>query len=338
MKDTGIQRRTSTAYTPQQNGVAERKNRTLMEMVRCLLIQSGLPASFWGEALRTANYTRNRCVSRSLDGRTPYEAWHGRAPNVAHMRRFGERAMILAKRPGQNKLAPKAYEGIFVGYSGTSKAWRFYVLHNNMTTDSRDAEFLGTYLSANDVQREVHPDHENEEVADCDLPERTVAVEILQREEDVQTTPVAATNETPAAQPEAQGSSAPTVVNQPPVPAPRRGQPNPRVVLERVDATTPIPKTLPCTLAELPKKMATIDSTAPARVNERRTRTRGQKNLRSPPALTSTVQTEPARRPETRSQKTLAVQPNPQPIEKQALVGEAEASDAKAKVIVPPVF
>ena len=124
--------------------------------------------------------------------------------------------MILAKRPGQNKLAPKAYEGIFVGYSGTSKAWRFYVLHNNMTTDSRDAEFLGTYLSANDVQREVHPDHENEEVADCDLPERTVAVEILQREEDVQTTPVAATNETPAAQPEAQGSSAPTIVNQPP--------------------------------------------------------------------------------------------------------------------------
>lgn len=71
LREAGIRRRTSVTHTSEQNG--RRRNRTLMEMTRCLLIQSSLPLSFWGEAINTANYVRNRCPSRSLEGRTSYE-------------------------------------------------------------------------------------------------------------------------------------------------------------------------------------------------------------------------------------------------------------------------
>lgn len=73
LKTQGIQRRLTTAYTPEQNGVAERKNRTLVDSARCLLLQSGLPLSFWAEAIFTANHIRNRYPTKRLDGRTPHE-------------------------------------------------------------------------------------------------------------------------------------------------------------------------------------------------------------------------------------------------------------------------
>lgn len=152
LKDCGIQKRTSVPYTPQQNGVAERKNRTLMEMARCLLIQSGLPNSFWAEAVRTACYLRNRCVSRSLDGKTPYELWWSKKPDVAHLRRFGEKAMVLKKRGGRDKLDAKAFETVFVGYSENAKAWRFVERYKNIVHDSRDAEFLGHYVGTEWIQ------------------------------------------------------------------------------------------------------------------------------------------------------------------------------------------
>lgn len=75
---------------PQQNGVAERKNRTLVEATRCLLIQLGLPPSFWAEAISTANYVKNRCISRSIEGSTPYELWNDRLPVIRHVKIFGE--------------------------------------------------------------------------------------------------------------------------------------------------------------------------------------------------------------------------------------------------------
>lgn len=64
-KEHGIRRRLTVPHTPEQNGVAERRNRTLVEAARCMIIQSGLPASFWAEAISTANYIRNQCVTRA---------------------------------------------------------------------------------------------------------------------------------------------------------------------------------------------------------------------------------------------------------------------------------
>ena len=74
LKEHGIGRRLATTHTPEQNGVAERRNRTLVEMARCLLIQSRLPPFFWAEAVNTANYIRNRRPSSSMNGKTPFEA------------------------------------------------------------------------------------------------------------------------------------------------------------------------------------------------------------------------------------------------------------------------
>ncbi|KAL4567103.1 hypothetical protein LXL04_022677 [Taraxacum kok-saghyz] len=84
----GIERQLTAAYTPQQNGVAERRNRTLMNMVRCLLIEKNMPKYFWSEAARWAYHVLNRCMSRSLDDKVPEEMWTGSKPNVEHFKVF----------------------------------------------------------------------------------------------------------------------------------------------------------------------------------------------------------------------------------------------------------
>ena len=106
LSEQGVRRRLTVPYTPQQNGVAERKNRTLMEMARCMLIQSRLSTSFWAEAVFTANYIRNRCISKSLDKKTPYTIWHGEAPNLRGLRTFGEAGHYLHKDPCLGKTDP----------------------------------------------------------------------------------------------------------------------------------------------------------------------------------------------------------------------------------------
>jgi transposase InsO family protein len=79
LKSEGIRVQYTAPYTPQQNGVAERKNRTLIEMARCMLLEAGLPYSFWAETVNTANYIQNRSPSRSVD-KTPHELWTGSKP------------------------------------------------------------------------------------------------------------------------------------------------------------------------------------------------------------------------------------------------------------------
>ena len=79
-------------YTPQQNGVAERKNISLKEMETCLLHGKNLPPSLWAEAVNRASYLQNRVPHKSLVGVTPFEALHGYNPNVSHLRAFGSKA------------------------------------------------------------------------------------------------------------------------------------------------------------------------------------------------------------------------------------------------------
>ena len=93
-------------------------------MARCLLIQSGLPTMYWGAAIHTENYLRNRWPSRSHGGVTPYELWNGTIPNLKHLRVFGVKAFVLKKGPGRRKLDEKSIEGRLVGYSETAKAYR----------------------------------------------------------------------------------------------------------------------------------------------------------------------------------------------------------------------
>jgi len=99
-------------------------NRTIVDMTRCLLIQSGLPETYWAEAVNIASYLRNRCPSRSHGGKTPYELWHGSKPNLKHIRVFGVKVFVLEKGPNRGKLDDKSVEGKLVGYSETAKAYK----------------------------------------------------------------------------------------------------------------------------------------------------------------------------------------------------------------------
>lgn len=124
--DHGIRRNTTTPYSPQQNGVVEHRNQTVVEMAQCLLKSMKVPAQFWGEAVKAAVYILNRSPTKSLNGKTPFEAWFGRKPGVKHLRTFG--CVAYAKRvgPGINKLSDRAIPCVFFGYEQGTKGYRLY--------------------------------------------------------------------------------------------------------------------------------------------------------------------------------------------------------------------
>ncbi|GJU63689.1 putative ribonuclease H-like domain-containing protein [Tanacetum coccineum] len=113
----GIKREFSVARTPQQNGVAERKNRTLIEAARTMLVDSKLPTTFWAEAVNTACYVLNRVLVIKPHNKTPYELIRGRPPLIDFMKPFGCPVTILNTRDHLGKFDGKADEGYFIGYS-----------------------------------------------------------------------------------------------------------------------------------------------------------------------------------------------------------------------------
>jgi hypothetical protein len=137
-KSKGIVHETTAPYTPEQNGRAERLNRTLMEKVRALLITSQLPTKLWGEAASTACYLRNRSPTGSFEA-TPYELFYKQKPDVSHLRVFGCKAYTLVPAQQRKKLDPKSAIGAFVGYEQHSKACRIFV--NNKVVVSRNVTF-----------------------------------------------------------------------------------------------------------------------------------------------------------------------------------------------------
>ncbi|GJZ44058.1 ribonuclease H-like domain-containing protein [Tanacetum coccineum] len=122
----GIMRQFSLARTPQQNGVAERRNKTLIEATRTMLADSKLPNIFWAEAVNTACYVQNRVLVVKPHNKTPNELFHGRAPILCFMRPFGYPVTILNTIDHLGKFDGKAHEGFFVGYSLNSKAFRVF--------------------------------------------------------------------------------------------------------------------------------------------------------------------------------------------------------------------
>lgn len=88
-EEQGIRRQLTAPYSPQQNGVVERRNQTVVAMARCLLKSQSVPGRFWGEAVATSIYLLNRAPTKSVAGMTPYESWHGHKPSVEHLRTFG---------------------------------------------------------------------------------------------------------------------------------------------------------------------------------------------------------------------------------------------------------
>ncbi|GJX93913.1 putative ribonuclease H-like domain-containing protein [Tanacetum coccineum] len=122
----GILRQYSVARTPQQNGVAERSNRILIEAVRTMLADSKSPTTFWAEAVNTACYVQNRVLVVKPHNKTPYELFHGRTPTLSFIRPFGCPVTILNTLDHLGKFDGKADEGFFVGYSLNNKAFRVF--------------------------------------------------------------------------------------------------------------------------------------------------------------------------------------------------------------------
>ncbi|GJS66652.1 putative ribonuclease H-like domain-containing protein [Tanacetum coccineum] len=138
----GIKREFSVARTPQQNGVAERRNRTLIEAARTMLVDSKLPTTFWAEAVNTACYVLNRVLVIKPHNKTPYELIRGRPLLIDFMKPFGCPVTILNTRDHLGKFDGKADEGFFVGYSVVSKAIRVFNKRTRIVEETLNIRFL----------------------------------------------------------------------------------------------------------------------------------------------------------------------------------------------------
>ena len=136
----GIKRHKTVPHTPQQNGLVERMNRTILERVRCMLLSAGLPKAFWGEAANTTAYLINRCPSSALGFKTPMEAWSGEPPDYSKLKVFGSLAFAHVK---QGKLDARVVKCVFISYPEGVKGYKLWKLESGETRCiiSRDVTF-----------------------------------------------------------------------------------------------------------------------------------------------------------------------------------------------------
>src|SRR3954462_8309728 len=145
LSEEGIRHQYSAAYTPQQNGVAERKNRTLMDMARSMLAEFKSPYNFWDEAISTACHSSNRLYLRQILDKTPYEILTGNKPNISYFRVFGCKCFYLIKGVRLSKFESKALEGIFVVYGIESHTYRIYDKVSGVVIESCSLTFEEYY-------------------------------------------------------------------------------------------------------------------------------------------------------------------------------------------------
>ncbi|KAG8496506.1 hypothetical protein CXB51_009106 [Gossypium anomalum] len=136
-KSEGIVRHLTVRHTPQQNGVAERMNRMIMEKVRCMLSNANLPKSFWAEAAFTACFLINRSPSVAIEKKTPQEVWSGNPANYSDLKIFGCPAYAHVKN---GKLEPRSIKCVFLGYKAGVKGYKLWCPENRKVVISRDVE------------------------------------------------------------------------------------------------------------------------------------------------------------------------------------------------------
>ncbi|CAI5474220.1 unnamed protein product [Closterium sp. Yama58-4] len=141
LKGRGTAHEFSTPYTPQQNGAAERLNRTLMESARSLLSHAHAEKHWWGEAVTLATWIHNRCVTKALPNKTPLEAWSGTKPDVTDLRTFGCTCYYHVPDATRTKLEAKARVAMYLGPSADHKGWRVWDLEHGKLVVSRDVVF-----------------------------------------------------------------------------------------------------------------------------------------------------------------------------------------------------
>ena len=138
-KESGVKHELSSPYNPEQNGLIERPNRTLLNKVRALLLEAKMPKYFWGEALEAAIYLYNRTPHSSLNYKSPYEVRYNRSPSLDNIRIFGSIAYYSRSKP--KKLESRTRKAILLGYSD-AKNYKLYDLESKRTVWARDVTIL----------------------------------------------------------------------------------------------------------------------------------------------------------------------------------------------------
>lgn len=139
----GIVHQTTEPYTPEHNGVAEKANRTIVEMARTMLLEVKLPRKYWAEAVSTAVYLLNKCPTQVLSNEVSDEAGTGIKPNLSHLKIFGCEAMVHIPKQTRDKWRyPKAKKLLFMGYPENGKAYRLIDPKTGKITISRNVTFF----------------------------------------------------------------------------------------------------------------------------------------------------------------------------------------------------
>jgi hypothetical protein len=140
LSEHGIIHQLTIPYCPQQNGVAERFNQTLINMARCMLIGSNLPTAFWGESTITASYILNHCPSSALHFKSPLEAWSNQEHPIDHLRVFGCKVWVKIKTH-TNKFDPRGLPGYLMGYTSRAKGYKVWIPSQRRFIATRDLIF-----------------------------------------------------------------------------------------------------------------------------------------------------------------------------------------------------
>ncbi|GJS10200.1 retrotransposon protein, putative, ty1-copia subclass, partial [Tanacetum coccineum] len=172
LKACGIVQQLTPPYTPQHNGVSERRNRTLLDMVRSMMNLTTLPLSFWDYALESAARILNMVPTKKVD-KTPYELWYGKVPNLSYLKVWGCEALV--KRDTPDKLQQRSVKCIFIGYPKETMGYYFYFPPENKIVVARYAEFFEKNLLSQEVSGRAG---ELEEIQDEDTSPSEITSEI----------------------------------------------------------------------------------------------------------------------------------------------------------------
>jgi transposase InsO family protein len=178
--EEGIKHEFSVPYTPQQNGVVERKKRTLIEAARTMLDEYKTPDNFWAEAVNTACHAINRLYLHKIYKKTAYELLTGNKPKVDYFRVFGCKCYILNKKAKSSKFAPRVDEGFLLGYASNVHGYRVF----NNTTGLVEIAIDVTFDESNGSQGHVSKDIAGNEIPPNEAIKKLAIGEVKPQEKD----------------------------------------------------------------------------------------------------------------------------------------------------------